>query len=244
MADMNKKILILQHLAIEHPGIFRDFFNADSFSVDTIHLDQGESIPDLRDYDALWVMGGPMDVWEEQKYPWLRSEKSAIRAAIRNFNIPFVGICLGHQLLADALGGEVSMSKEPEVGMMNVELTSQGKLDPHLLGLPDPLKCFQWHSASITRVPEQLNVLASSQVCPIQALGNGHSVISIQFHIEITRDTVSEWYSVPAYQASLDKTLGQGSISDLKKAVDDNLEGLNNLARQFYQNWRKQAFGF
>jgi len=101
------RILVFQHLRIEHPGIFRDFFKEDNVESTIIELDEGEQIPDLKDYDALWVMGGPMDVWEEAEYPWLIDEKAAIRKAVNELKMPYVGICLGHQLLADALGAEV-----------------------------------------------------------------------------------------------------------------------------------------
>ena len=103
----NKRILVFQHLSIEHPGIFRTFFEEDGHECVTVELDEGETMPDLKDFDTLWVMGGPMDVWQVAEYPWLIDEKSAIRKAVIDFKLPFMGICLGHQLLADALGGEV-----------------------------------------------------------------------------------------------------------------------------------------
>ena len=95
-------ILVFQHIAIEHPGIFRDFFRDDGVRWTAVELDQGEAIPDLTDFDALWVMGGPMDAWQEDAHPWLVPEKAAIRRAVTELNMPFLGVCLGHQLLADA----------------------------------------------------------------------------------------------------------------------------------------------
>ena len=97
---INKQILVFQHLAIEHPGIFRDFFRDDGINCHVVELDEGETIPDLADFEALWVMGGPMDVWQEDEYPWLRDEKLAIRQAVEDYGMPYVGICLGHQLLS------------------------------------------------------------------------------------------------------------------------------------------------
>ena len=76
------KILVFQHIPIEHPGIFRDFLAEDGISWDAVELDTGEPIPSLDDYDALWVMGGPMDVWEEVEYPWLKAEKQVIYEAV------------------------------------------------------------------------------------------------------------------------------------------------------------------
>ena len=97
------RILVFQHLDIEHPGIFLEFLKEDGVRWDTVELDEGEPIPPLNGYDALWVMGGPMDVWEEDLHPWLRMEKQAIREAVLERRMPYLGICLGHQLLADAL---------------------------------------------------------------------------------------------------------------------------------------------
>ena len=109
------RFLIFQHIACEHPGIFRKFFVADGISTTAIQLDEGGQIPDLLDFDALWVMGGPMDVWQVEDHPWLLGEIEAIRDAVQARKMPYMGLCLGHQLLALAMGGEVGPSAEPEI---------------------------------------------------------------------------------------------------------------------------------
>jgi GMP synthase-like glutamine amidotransferase len=98
------KILVLQHVVSEHPGVLRDFLREDGLSWDTIELDEGQEIPDLEPYDLMIVMGGPQDVWEEDQYPWMRTEKAAIRTFVMDMRRPYLGVCLGHQLLADAIG--------------------------------------------------------------------------------------------------------------------------------------------
>ena len=97
-------ILVFQHIECEHPGMLRTCLSEHDVAWDAVELDQGEAIPDLNAYDALWVMGGPMDVWDIDKYPWLVEEKDAIRFWVKELKRPFLGLCLGHQLLADALG--------------------------------------------------------------------------------------------------------------------------------------------
>ena len=88
------RILVFQHIAAEHPGIFRNYFQEDGIEWVPVEWDEGETISDVEGFDALWVMGGPMDVWEEEQYPWLKLEKSIIRNAVLERNIPYLGFCL------------------------------------------------------------------------------------------------------------------------------------------------------
>ena len=102
------KLLVFQHIECEHPGIFRGLLDGAGIQWDAVELDVGEKIPAFESYDALWVMGGPMDVWDEDECPWLVPEKAAIRHWVCDLKKPYLGFCLGHQLLADALGGVCS----------------------------------------------------------------------------------------------------------------------------------------
>ena len=139
------KILVLQHEQVEHPGIFRRFLQEEGHEWVSVHLNDGEVLPSLGGFDALWVMGGPMDVWEEEKYPWLKKEKEFIQEAVVQLGMPFLGLCLGHQLLAESLGGQCGQSDSPEVGVLRVELTGQGPAGIIFDGLPETFCCLQWH---------------------------------------------------------------------------------------------------
>ena len=176
------RILVLQHIAIEHPGIFRDFLATDGIGWDAVELDQGEPIPPLDRYDALWVMGGPMNVWQEAEHPWLRSEKAAVRKAVRERGMPYLGFCLGHQLLADALGGTVGPMRQPEVGVLEVALTEAGRRDPIFAGIPERLHALQWHGAEVASPPPGATVLAESPACAVQALRVGDRAFGVQYH--------------------------------------------------------------
>ncbi len=156
------RVLVFQHVAVEHPGIFRDFLRADGITWDAVELDEGQPIPDFGRYDALWVMGGPMDVWDVEEHPWLVPEKQAIRRWVRDLRRPFLGVCLGHQLLADALGGTCGPQRPPEVGILDVSLTEDGKRDPVFGRQPATAKALQWHGVRVAQPPEDAVVLASA----------------------------------------------------------------------------------
>ena len=236
------RILVFQHLAIEHPGIFRDCFIEDNIQWEVVELDLGDPIPDLSGYDALWVMGGPMDVWQEQDYPWLVDEKLAIKHAVDELHLPYVGICLGHQLLASALGAEVGPAKCAEVGVMPISLTEDGKAHKIFNGLSDEMHCLQWHSAEVKNVPNGLRVLASSEHCGVQSLARGNQIITMQYHQEILSTTVNEWSAIPEYKASLQHAMGDNAIEELNQVVNKNMVGFNDTAKKIYHNWRSLVF--
>jgi GMP synthase-like glutamine amidotransferase len=230
------RVLVFQHIAVEHPGIFRNFLKADGGSWDAVELDAGAAIPSFDGYDALWVMGGPMDVWQEDAHPWLVAEKRAIREWV-SAGRPFLGVCLGHQLLADAMGGKVGPGAAPEVGILSVELTPAGKADPLFAGLPSPKRCLQWHGAAVLETPPDTVVLASSPACPVQAIRVGNSAYGLQYHVEATADTVPEWGCVPEYETALEAVQGPGALKRFRAETERHLPALNAAARTLYDNF-------
>lgn len=237
------RFLVFQHIACEHPGIFRDFLAADGIAYDAVELDAGETIPPLENYDALWVMGGPMDVWEEDIHPWLTAEKAAIREAVWQRKMPYFGLCLGHQLLACALDGAVGKMQQAEVGILDVELTAAGKADPIMAGLAPVQQALQWHGAEVTKLPGDAVTLASSPLCEIQAMRVGANAWSLQYHVELTDRTVAEWGEVPAYAQSLDAVMGPGSLQHLEKEATALMPQFNAAAKQLYENFM-QSVGY
>ncbi|MBN9604967.1 MAG: type 1 glutamine amidotransferase [Afipia felis] len=230
------RILVFQHLAIEHPGIFRQFWREDGHHSTTVELDEGEAIPALEDFDLMVVMGGPQNVWHEERCPWLVQEKAAIRHWVQEMQKPYLGICLGHQLLASALGGKVGKMPSPEVGLASVTLTREGLSDPALAGFPQTVEAFHWHGAEVSEPPAGAAVLGSSALCTVQAMRWGRHAYGFQYHCEIEHSTVDDWGQIPAYRTSLIKALGEDGASHLAGDVQPRLPGFHASARQLHRN--------
>lgn len=231
------KLLVFQHIDCEHPGIFRQFLQQDGISWDAVELDAGERIPALEDYDMLWVMGGPMDVWDVDEHPWLVPEKQAIRHWVLELGRPFLGVCLGHQLLADALNGTCGPQRIPEVGIHDVSLTEAGKGDPVFGKLPQRMKVLQWHSVRVAQAPEDAVILATSEDCPIQAMRIGSHAYSMQYHVELEPDTIPNWGCIPAYEKSLESMRGKGALAALTAEAGPLMDDFIANARAFYNNF-------
>ena len=235
------RVLVFQHVAVEHPGVFRDFLKADGIAWDPVELDEGQPIPDLRAYDALWVMGGPMDVWDVEENPWLIPEKRAIRTWVRDLKKPFLGVCLGHQLLADAMGGTCGPQQPPEVGILEVSLTEEGKRDSVFGRQPATARALQWHGVRVAQPPEDTIVLASSAACRVQAMRVGACAWSTQYHVELEDSTIPSWGCIPKYAEALEKVQGQGALQRLMDDAKPLMPTFKDCAKRLYEDFMRTA---
>ncbi len=229
------KILIFQHLACETAGIFTELWTADGHELHVIALDEGDPIPALESYDLLAVMGGPMDVWQDAEHPWLIAEKAAIKHWVQTLNRPYFGICLGHQLLAVALGGAALPMPRPEVGLTQISQTGAGRSDPIFAGLPAEMTTLQWHGVAVTTLPPDAVVLACNPACAVQAMRVGRHAYGVQYHLEILPSTVADWQRIPEYRAALHATIGTQAAERLESEVAPHLPEFRRIAAQIHQ---------
>lgn len=182
-----------------------------------------------------------MDVWDVEEHPWLVPEKAAIRRWVRELQRPFLGFCLGHQLLADALGGTCGPEKTPEIGVMDIHLTEAGKADPLFAGMSAVQKSLQWHGVRVAQAPDDAVVLATSERSKNEAMRVGDNAWSMQYHVEVEPDTVSNWAQVPAYRSALESTLGAGGLEQLDADAAKNMDAFVSNAEQLYRNFMREA---
>ena len=231
--------LSLQHIAIEDPGYIKDLLLSDGHNLTTIQLDEGDKIPaNLDSFDVMFSMGGPMDTWMEEEHSWLIDEKKAIKEFVVQKKKPFVGFCLGCQLLGEVLGGKVVKSNPPEIGILDINLTDQAKSDPLFSNFPNTFKALQWHSYEVQGLDNnhEINILGSSEPTKYQIFNYKNYAYGIQFHIEIKNDTVSSWGDVPEYKKALEDSLGKGSLEKMKSESDIYLNEMNQLSSSLYKN--------
>ena len=231
---MSEAFLALQHIPCEPPAAFEDELRSRGLELVRAELDEGDALPDWREFAGLIVMGGPMGAYEEDAHPWLVEEKRAIRDAAEAGH-PVWGVCLGAQLLAGALGARVYAGAEAEVGLLAVELTEAAAADPVFGAAPPSFPSLQWHGDTF-ELPPGATLLASSPAYASQAFVYKRAY-GLQFHLEVSPALAAEWGEVPAYAASLEAIKGPGAlprlVTDVKKHANETLP----LARELFGRW-------
>ncbi len=238
---MSKNIIILQHIAIETPGYILDLMKKDNFNLTTIELDEGQKIPEnLNEFDGMFCMGGPMDTWMEEAYPWLIEEKQKIKEYVVELNKPYLGFCLGCQLLGEVVGGKVVKSNPPEIGILDIEMDDSYKKDKLFSSFKSTIKALQWHSYEVQNLENNndVTILGSSPTTKYQIFKYKENAYGIQFHIEIKDDTVSQWGCVPEYENALNESLGEGALKKFDQDAQTNMISMNQNAEIVYNNFK------
>jgi GMP synthase-like glutamine amidotransferase len=205
----------------------------------TVELDRGEPLPDWREFDAVLAMGGPMGTGDDADHAWLGAERALVRDAV-GAGRPFLGVCLGVQLLAAALGARVHAAAHAEVGLLDVTLTAAGRADPLFAGLPGRIVSLQWHGDTFD-LPDGAVLLASSPIAPHQAFRVGAHAYGVQFHLEVTPQMARQWGEIPAYRDALAATLGDEGGRAFLAEVEARAGELGTQARTLMEGWLDMA---
>ena len=236
------EVIVLQHIKIEDPGYIKDLMIADGVKLTTIELDEGDRIPnDITKFDAMFCMGGPMDTWMEKDYPWLIDEKKRIKEFVVDLKKPYLGFCLGCQLLGEVIGGRVVESNNSEIGMLNIDFSENKKNDLLFSKFPEKITSLQWHSYEVRNLESNKNVtlLASSPETKYQIFKYQNHAYGIQFHIEVKDTTVNAWGCVPEYKSALEKQLGKGALEKFDKEAQNNMQNMNSYSKILYENFKR-----
>jgi GMP synthase-like glutamine amidotransferase len=189
------KIHSLQHIEFETEGTIAEWIEEKKHTLSTTHIYKNENFPVIDDFDFLIIMGGPMNIYEYEKYPWLRAEKAFIKETISSGKA-VIGICLGAQLIADVLGATMSKNNYKEIGWFPVHISKEtglskekGPETPILKDIPEEFIAFHWHGDTFN-LPEGSKRLFSSEACKNQGFIYGDRIIGLQFHLEMSNRTI------------------------------------------------------
>ncbi len=220
-----KEVVILEHVPNEKAGTILDFLKKEKIPYREAPLyERGVSFPDLSFVRSLVVMGGPMNVYEEDKHPFLKEENAYIQSAVKK-NIPYLGVCLGSQLLAKALGAGVYKAKKPEIGWDTIDLLKAAAQDSLFSGLKlSKLKVLQWHEDTFD-LPEGAVHLAESKIVPHQAYHVKGLFYGFQFHVEVNRPMLEDWFKD---KAELPKILADYDVYNT---------ALSKITEKIYRNF-------
>ncbi len=233
------KILVFQHVPYEPLGTLDPLLKAAGFRIRYVNFGrEPESRPSLDGYEALVILGGPMNSDQIDSYPNLLTEVEIIREAVQTKK-SVLGICLGAQLLAKAIGGSVVRNETREIGWYDVALTEDGKSDPVLSKFSPVQQVFQWHEDGIQLPPDALH-LASSDASSVQAFRYGEHAYGFQFHLEVDRSLIERWLTVPANQPTLEDERGRIDPQTIRGQTAESIESLQALSRDTFSRWMDQ----
>ena len=226
------KVWVIQHIYCETIGTIAAALGAENISTEYVRTFKGEKIPgEVGEGDGLIIMGGPMGVYEQDRYPFLRQEIHLIEQALRERK-PLLGVCLGSQLLAATLGAKVTKGKQKEIGWYPVTLSQQAKADPLWQEVESPFTAYHWHG-DVFELPRGAEPLASSALTPCQAFRYGDNVYGFLFHMEVTEKIIREMVQTFTQELQEENVDGRQIV----KAVKSHLPRLQNIGRDVFRRW-------
>ncbi len=226
------RVLVLQHTAPETLGIITDALQARGISAQYIRTFQEESVPKEMDgAEGLVILGGPMAVRDQTKYPFLQDEMRLIEQALRA-DKPILGVCLGSQLLASVLGARVSLGKKKEIGWHPVRLSEEAGRDPLWKGADPSFMAYHWHG-DVFDLPQGAISLASSEATQHQAFGYQGKAYGFLFHLELTENMIREMIRTFS-DVLLEQNIDAGWV--IEKG-NDHLPPLGKIGKRVFERW-------
>jgi GMP synthase-like glutamine amidotransferase len=227
------RITYLIHHPVEMPGAILQWALDKQHQTSSIFLCMNEKLPDLHSFDSLVIMGGPMNIYEEEKFPWLKTEKEFIKKAIiAGKNV--LGICLGAQLVADVLGSKVYRNAVAEIGWFAVALTKEGANSELLSGLDFSGPVLHWHGDTFN-IPDGAVHLMKSEACNSQAFMYGDNVLALQFHFETTVELLTRMIKIePDSLIKARWVMNEEELLEGEKYMHTNNQLLFNLLDRFF----------
>ncbi len=219
------RIHYFQHVPFEGPASVEHWSTSKGHTLTGTQLYRSDLVPNPEDIDMLVVMGGPMFICEEEKYPWLVKEKSFIRSMVK-LGKPIIGICLGAQLIANALGSTVYRNKHKEIGWYPVNLTDNSRFSTLSDLLPKKFNAFHWHSDTFD-LPEGAVHLARSDGCENQAFLYNERILGLQFHLESTATSVRQL--VQNCKDEIDQSVYVQSEDQILSAQSETFHQINDI---------------
>jgi GMP synthase (glutamine-hydrolysing) len=230
------KILVFQHVPYEPLGTLDPLLKRAGFRIRYVNFGRNpESMPSLDGYEALIILGGPMNSDQIDAHPNLITEVEIIREAVSR-DMSVLGICLGAQLLANALGGSVIRNATREIGWYDVALTSDGACDPVLSPFASGQQVFQWHEDGIQLPPGAVH-LASSDASHVQAFRYGEHIYGFQFHLEVNQSLIERWLTIPANQRILQDEAGRIDPDVVRAQTSKLISDLEDLSQATFSRW-------
>jgi GMP synthase (glutamine-hydrolysing) len=218
----------LQHVPFEGPGSIEDWIRRGGHTLSTTRFYRGERLPPVQKLDLLLVLGGPMNIYEELRYPWLADEKRFIERAIAAGR-RVLGICLGAQLVADVLGAKVYPNVDQEIGWFPVEATETASTSGLFAAFPRQLEVFHWHGDTFD-IPSGAVHLARSAGCANQAFVYDERVVGLQFHLETTPTSANQIIAHGAGELVAGRYIQtpQAMLADMRRfeVINQEMQGL------------------
>jgi GMP synthase (glutamine-hydrolysing) len=229
-----KRVWVLQHASVETLGIIAEALESVGATPEYVPTFGGAEVPaDMGDAVGLIAMGGPMGVYEENRYPFLSDEMRLMRQAVEAGK-PVLGVCLGSQLLAGALGAPVTKGEQPEIGWFPVTLTDAAQADPLWSNAPSSFNGLLWHG-DVFDLPKDAVSLASTELVTPQAFRYGSSAYGFLFHMEYTEEMIRGM--VQTFPEEL--TAAGVDSAEILEGIQTHLTALNSLGRTVFERWAK-----